>query len=317
MIALWLSLAAGGCAAGMQEPTCVVDGDCASGVCRPDGRCAPAASGDAAAPADAGPGPDADPPTDAGAADARDGLDGAVAPLDAGLCAPDRDGRIVRAEVPLAAGLRATFQVATDATVSTAGETRADGSRRWDFSGALPGDHATLVETLPLEGRWFAGSFPGATYAAELADASDLLGVFELTPAALLLRGVASPDDGPTRTLLTHDPPVTVLSFPVAEGGAWTTTSLVTGQNLGLLATWTERYDSTVDAHGELAAPFGTFGVLRVRTTLTRTVGVVPTVTRTHLFAAECFGTVAAIRSRDNETRDEFTTAAEIRRLAP
>lgn len=48
-----------------------------------------------------------------------------------------------------------------------------------------------------------------------------------------------------------------------------------------------------------------------------RTVGAVPTVTRTYAFVTECFGTVATVVSRPNELSDEFTATSEIRRLAP
>ncbi|MEO7094268.1 MAG: hypothetical protein ABI175_13515, partial [Polyangiales bacterium] len=82
-------------------------------------------------------------------------------------------------------------------------------------------------------------------------------------------------------------------------------------------AFYTESYDVKVDAKGKVVTPFGEFSVLRLRTVLTRTVGALPTVTRTYGFVAECFGTVATITSNSNEASAEFTTAAEIRRLAP
>jgi hypothetical protein len=108
-----------------------------------------------------------------------------------------------------------------------------------------------------------------------------------------------------------------MLRFPLAEGAAWTTEAAVTGVSLGLPATYGERYESAVDARGELVTPYGTFPVLRVRTTLTRTVGLVPTVTRSFAFVSECFGTVATVRSNPGEAALEFTQAAEVRRLAP
>jgi hypothetical protein len=179
------------------------------------------------------------------------------------------------------------------------------------------GDHDALVETLAPEGQWWAPRFPGATYAARLTDDSDLLGVFEVTDTALLLRGVVSPADGAGRTELTYDPAVEVLRFPLRSAATWTTTSTVSGVASGVPGAYTERYDSQVDASGELITPFATFPVLRVRVVLTRTVGLVVTTVRTFAFVTECFGTVASVRSRDNETSSEFTRAAEARRLAP
>jgi len=224
---------------------------------------------------------------------------------------------IERVEVPLAAGLNAKFLTSGAAAVSSAGTTQGDGSRVWDLSGALSGDHLVLVETQKLDGKWFAPKFPGATYAARLSESSELLGVFEVTDGALLLRGVASPADGLTRTELTYAPPVVVLKFPLSEGVTWTTSANVTGLAQGVMAAYTEKYESFVDAHGTLKAPFGDFPVLRTRVVLTRTVGVLTTVIRSYLFGAECFGTVASIVAKDNEPAAEISTAAEVRRLAP
>ena len=112
-------------------------------------------------------------------------------------------------------------------------------------------------------------------------------------------------------------PPITVLSFPLAEGKSWQTSSTVTGFAQGVIANYTEKYEYAIDAHGELVAPFGTFPVLRVRSTLTRTVGLVTSTLRSFLFPSECFGVVASIVSKTNEPSTEFTQAGEVRRLAP
>src|SRR6185369_4022284 len=124
------------------------------------------------------------------------------------VCSPNQDGSITRAEVPLGPGLHATFEVAENVPVDTAGAMQGDGSRAWDLSGALSGDHGELVETLPLTGQWFAADFPGASYASRLSDTSNLLGVFEINDTELLLRGVASPQPGVQQTKLTYNPPV-------------------------------------------------------------------------------------------------------------
>jgi hypothetical protein len=294
-----------------QVPECRVGADCASGVCRGNGTCAPPSDADARAE-------DALPPDDAAEALPED--DGGE-PEDDGAeaigCLPNDDGVIEREEVPLRAGVRATFLIGLDTPIDTAGTTEPDGTRAWDLSGPLAGDHSELVELLALADRWFAPDFPGATYAARLSDAEELLGVFEVATDALLLRGVVSPDDGVLRTNLTYDPPVTVLSFPLEVGDTWSTDSTVSGLASGVASFYREAYESQVDAAGTLETPYGSFDVLRVRVRLVRTVGVVPTVVRTFMFVSECFGTVAAITSRYNETEVEFTHAAEARRLAP
>ena len=306
----------GGCAAsGGAE--CSVGADCASGVCQSNGRCLPLAEDGGLPPADGAPSgdaasedaatPDAGPASDAGARDAGG----------AG-CVPNGDGVIRREEVPLMAGLRATFRVATDVTVDMAGEVLPGGRRRWDLSGPLEGDRDVLVDLRDPAGAWYAEDFPEATYVTELSATEELLGVFQVGGSALRLLGVVSPDDGFTRTRLENDPAVDVLAFPLEVGERWTSEPSVSGLALGAITAYSEDYVSEVDAAGELVTPFGTtFEVLRVRTELERTVGLLTTTVRTFAFVSECFGTVATVTSEDDEDQVEFSRAAEVRRLAP
>jgi hypothetical protein len=288
--------------------SCRVGADCASGMCSAEGVCV---DGPGAAPGSSG-GPDAD----AGA------LVDALAPDDGGNlavpgCVPNKDGTILRDEVPIKPGLRATFRFAENVDISTAGEPIANGRRKWDLSGALPNESNVLVETLALTDKWFAPSFQNASYGTQLRKSSDLIGVFETGPGSLSLRGVASPADGLFKTELTNDPPVSVLEFPLTLGKKWTTNTSVSGYAQGYIASYTEKYDSEVDAAGELVTPLGTFDVLRVRVVLTRTVGFLVTTVRTYAFITECFGNVASIASKDDETDVEFTRSVEVRRIAP
>ncbi len=307
-----------GCTPADPEVECQLDSDCASGVCLGNGQCAPATGGTGGSTnldaANDTPGQDVAQETseiDAGAdRDADD--DGSST-----VCQPNHDGVLTRDEVPLKAGLHATYKIATNVQWDTAGTPAAGGTRQWDLSGSFPGDHLSLVETIPLDGMWFAPDFPNATYAARLSDSEDLLGVFEITQDRLLLRGVASPDDGLTRTKLTYDPPALVLQFPFQQGSTWESTSTVSGVALGVWSYYTEKYASQVDASGSMKTPFGTFDVLRIRVVLTRTVGVVPMTIRQYSFATECFGTVATVASKDNESQIEFTQIKELKRLSP
>ena len=311
-----LGLAALGCnAASATADECSTGADCASGACN-DGQCVTASGGAAGAAGAASGG------GSAGAAGAPSGGSGGAGGSTTGgsgggVCAPNHDGVIERSETPLAAGLNAKFMVSGPAQVASAGVAQGDGSRVWDFSAALSGDHLVLVETQKLDGKWFAAKFPGASYAARMSESSDLLGVFEITQTSLLLRGVVSPTDGLTRTELSYAPPVVVLDFPLKEGKTWSTTSAVNGLAQGVLASYGEAYQSSVDAHGTLKAPFGEFPVLRTRVVLTRQLGLVTTVVRSYLFGAECFGTVASLLAKDNVTTTEVSEAAELRRLAP
>ncbi len=306
-----------GCAAGEAVGTpCEFGSECESGACK-DGVCVDA-SGSGGAATSSGPGTGGG---EAGSGGSGAGGSGAGASGGgSGLCSPNADGTVARDEVPLGPGLDAKFKVASDVTLSSAGELIA-GVRTWDFTASFPTDATELLETLPLSGTWYEAEFPGASYAARLSSDSDLLGIFEITSDALLLRGVVSPT-GPTDpaplTQLEYDPPAAFLSFPLSEGASWSTTSTVTGFASGVVAAYTETYASEVDASGSVLTPFSTFDALRVRIELTRSSGGVPILTQTSFaFVAECFGTVATLRSNPGETAAEFSDVAELQRLSP
>lgn len=283
----------GGCAdSGARE--CFEHAECASGLCSSDGTCAPVA--------------DADP----------DGPDaGSSGDADLAACRPDHDGVIARDEISVAPGRTATFRVATDTAINTAGQLQSGGDRVWNFAGAFSGDQDEMIVLVDPAAAWYADLFPTATYATRLSGAEDLLGVFELTDEALLLLGVVSPEAGPQRTELTYDPPAEVLRLPLSSTSAWQTDSTITGLAQGFSSFYSEKYDSQVDAIGELQTPYGNFPVQRVRTLLTRTIGAGVVTVRSFLFVSECFGTVASATSNQYEPEAEFTQAAELRRIAP
>jgi hypothetical protein len=234
-------------------------------------------------------------------------------------CIPNRDGTIERSEVFFQPGLRATFRTSGAASY----DTRGDGGTFWDFTGALAGDTGRLVETKPIAGEWFAADFPDAGYATELGQGTDLLGVFAATSDALYLQGVVSSTDGATSTRLRYAPWVKVLQFPLTNGAQWSTDTSVSGRYNGLvigfnLPVQNEAYSMQVDRAGTALTPFASFPVLRVRTTMVRSLSLLPPVTiRSFTWNTECFGTVATVTSENNETSAEFTDAAEVRRLSP
>jgi hypothetical protein len=292
-----------GCGETEATPSCRVGADCASGTCLDDGRCLPVTDGSSAGGGGEGK-----------SSATGSGSGGNIA------CTPNGDAVLERDEIVLGAGLSATFRVARDAKVDTKGTPLGDGRFAWDLAGTLVGDTDETITTATLEGAWYASAFPGASYAAPLTkDAwlGEVVGIFEARPDALLLRGVASVAGGPTATRVSHAPGATVLAFPLAVGAAWVSTSSVSGQALGLPTLYSETYDANVDRAGTLATPFGTFEVVRVRTTLTRLVGALPTVTRSFAFVSACYGAVATLTSMPGETGEEFTLAAEVRRIAP
>jgi len=287
-------LVAIGCGGTGSGPSCTEDADCPSRFCRADGTCAPVVD------ADAGPGADALPD----------------APSE--LCAPDHDGNVELAELPHTPGKMATYRVALDAAFDTAGTATTDGARRWDLTGQLANDVDRSLSLESPTGAWWSARFPDATYASLLAADADLLGVFRVEPAQLVLLGVVSPEAGTFRTELAYDPPAKILALPVTAGGAWSSTSTVSGTAQGAIVAYTERYSARVDQVGTMATPYGEFPVVRVATDLSRSsLGTPIGATRTFSWIAECFGPVATVRSQDFESETEFSDPAEVRRLAP
>jgi hypothetical protein len=311
---------------------CRVGADCASGICLRDGTCQPETTDGGTGGGTTGGGQGGGSAQGGGGGSATGGgtgggtSDGGV--TDAGVpdsgvpvgCLPNRDGRIDRNEVFFQPGLRATYRISGAATFDTRGT---DGG--WDFTGALNGDASRLVETRALAGQWFEADFPDAGYVTELGQGSDLLGVFSATSDALYLQGVVSPADGATSTRIRYSPWVKVLQFPLRSGDSWQTDSTVSGRYNGLvigIATplQDELYQMNVDRMGTATTPFASFDVLRVRTTMTRSFPftVFPNIViRSFSWNTECFGTVAAVTSTNNETSTDFTSAAEVRRLSP
>lgn len=327
-----LAFAVAACAAEKSTPvdTCQVGADCASGICGADSLCVPVEDARADGTSDVAQEASPDAPIDA-ADTATDGAPGDVktdTPVDtAGGCAPNADYVITPAELPLGPGLKATYRLAASTsgvTVDTAGVAQADGTRVWDYTGAITGDKNVLVETVSPTGAWWASAFPTASYAVFLATdatAGDLYAVFKIDAAALSLLGVVSPADGASSTKVTYATPIPVTKLPLQMGASWTATSSVSGTYAGIFTTYSETYDVKVDAKGKVKTPFGEFQVLRVSTLLSKTVGVSTTKTRTYGFMAECFGTVASVRSTTptfgSDPGENFASATEVRRLAP
>ncbi|MBX3231315.1 MAG: hypothetical protein KIT84_10260 [Labilithrix sp.] len=309
---------------------CRVGADCASGVCSADGRCVPVQDGGVF---DAGAPPADDDDDDDDEVIKRPSDDGGG--LTTRGCVANRDGVIAANEVPTRAGLHGIFRFATKALVSTEGTDIGGGKRRWDLSGKLNGDANVLIETLPLDDKWYGPKFPNGSYATPIGKSPDLLAVFAKSDdGSLTILGAVSSYDGAYRTELINDKAVEVLKFPLEKGKKWESSVInVTGvapyptaptSPSGPYA-YTDVYENEVDGEGELVAPLGTFDVLRVRILITRTFPAVPpavpteTVVKTRQFAfvTECYGNVAAVTSELNEPNVEFTNAAEVRRIAP
>lgn len=307
---------------GDDASSCVVGADCPSGMCGADGTCLPMEGGSSStsegSSSEGASSSSAQTTADSDSDSASGGADESTSggPGSSDCMPPNGDGIIERTELFFEPGLQVDFLAAQAVTFDTAGST-IDGETIWDMSVDFPGDHTSSGEFLSIEGQWFEPSFPGATYATRLSDSEDLLGVFQATDSALTLLGVVSPVDGLQRTELVYDPPITVLSFPLVEGKSWESDATVTGVALGVPSVYTESYENHIEASGTLRTAFGDYEVLRVGVVLTRTIGIVPTVLRSYAFVSECTGTVATVRSNDNEDSAEFTQVAELRRIDP
>lgn len=317
------------CSSG-EARNCRVNADCASGLCGADGTCVD--KPDTGAPQPIGTGiPEGDDDDDLGPPDSgRPADDGGG--YKAPGCIANNDGVITREEVPLQAGLHAIFRFASNVDIATQGEIQPDGKRKWDLTTSFSSDANVLIETKKLDGQWFAEEYKDATYFTPLGKSPDILAIFENASGSLVLKGaVSTASDGPTKTDLKNASTVRTLDF--GEGGlkvgkTWTDKTLVSGvsptppANPSAPIAYNDKYENTVDAEGEFLTPLGTFHVLRVRIDLTRTIpydgGELPAfTTRTYAFVTECFGNVGSIVSGFNEPQEEFTHAAEIRRIAP
>jgi hypothetical protein len=168
-----------------------------------------------------------------------------------------------------------------------------------------------------LDGKWFASSFPGATYATVADLQTGTLGIFRVTADALELLGFAS--ETPNQTLLVYDQAIASLKFPAAVGQSWVTSAhIVNGTLNGSPYAALDTYRITVDARGSAVLPFLSFAnTLRVHVDLTQTLPGGVSVTRIqYLFFHECYGELGRMVSIPNEPTESFTNAGEFRRLA-
>lgn len=233
-------------------------------------------------------------------------------------CRGNRDGVIDRAEVAFAPGVEVRYRInpaATLALVSPHGTERADGSRAWDFTD--PSGSLVTLSLLTTTSQWFASRFPGAQYAARLDPRSANLGVYRATDTSVDLMGVAgaAERDG---TLVHYDTPPSLLRFPLRVGDTWTATATTVDamvENTPVASR--DRYEITVDAHGEVRVPSLTFAdALRVRVELTQSFPAGPGRRQIqYLWMVECYGEVARMTSRDGEVDPDFRMASEFRRL--
>ena len=179
------------------------------------------------------------------------------------------------------------------------------------------GDGAVLLGPTRVGDLPDAGRFPGASFAVESAPGSGVFQLLSLDNQALWLFGIDSADG---QTVLPYDQPVALLRFPLAPGDAWRATGTVSdGTTAGLPYRGTDTYQVSDVATGALALPGVHFNqVHRVPTTITvaPAAGGDMVTRRQSSFYGECLGEVARATSSDGESSDDFTRAAELRRLS-
>jgi hypothetical protein len=240
-------------------------------------------------------------------------------------CLPNLDGRIDASELAPVLGVAASYRVSPPGetrAVDVVGTVDAQGVRRWRFDAVAPSDRTVALTASPLEGRWFASSFPHASFVAPLDAEATLLGVYSHDADALWLHGLASSEEKPKagKTLLVYDAPLAVYRFPLAVGTAYTSKGHVSGGTLrGLPYVGTDTYAVEDDATGALLLQDVVFTEAhRVRLTVTVAPSAgVTVVTRQTSFLFECFGEVARAVAATGEKNQDFTKATELRRYAP
>lgn len=247
-----------------------------------------------------------------------------VAPSQAPLpCEPNLDGRITPDELSAAVGIPVNL------LVSPAGETRTvdvvgtvddTGARRWDWSVDHADDQVATVSAGAPDAYWFSTAFPKAQFVAPMDAGGTLLAVYMKDTEALWLLGLASVKDAPAseKTLLVYENPVGLYRFPLQPGLEWVTVGKISNGTIrGLPYAGQDTYSVKVDAAGRLELPSFVFTqVLRARTHVTVSPAIgTPTSRRQVSFLFECFGEVARATSVPEESEDDFTRAAELRRL--
>lgn len=232
-------------------------------------------------------------------------------------CLPNNDGVIELSEVAFVTGVPIAYRINTPGTqvpIDVAGK-MVDGTREWDFSAR---DGVTFSVALQkVDTQWFAPLFPNASHAVPADTKGDLLQVVQLDGSKLLLLGVVSQQ--PDQTRLVYDAPVTFLRFPLRVGDEYTSTAKAPDGKLGGLPIATEdTYRVRIDAVGTVRLPFVRLSkTLRIRVDVTsKAVGGVQKTVKQVQWFHECYGEIARIVSRDDESQDDFKTATEFRRLS-
>jgi hypothetical protein len=239
-------------------------------------------------------------------------------------CVPNLDGKIDANELVPQIGIAATYLVSPagkERQVDVAGQTTPDGKLVWRFAVDYADDGVARLSAQRLEGKWYAASFAGLAdaFVTPIDAGGRTEGVYTHRPEGFFLHGVASASpDGPDKTLLVYTAPVILYKFPITVGASWTSTGEVkNGTFRGLPYAGRDTYEVKVDASGRLELPdFTLTQVLRVRTKVTVEPSAGQKTTQRQVsFLFECLGEATRATSKLDEPEENFTAAAELRRL--
>jgi len=238
-------------------------------------------------------------------------------------CVPNLDGRIEASELQAAIGVPASFLVSPakeKRSVDLKGTSDETGAPIWDFSPDFASDEQAILEASALTDKWYEASFPDGEFAAPADAAATIEGVYRHTEEALYLLGLASVAEEPKnqKTLLVYDAPIALYKFPIEPGKSWFESATVTnGIAFGLPYAGKDSYEVEVDVSGTMELfdyQFTQVHHVRLHVIQTPAVGAASS-TRQSQFLFECFGEVVRATSQPDEEDDNFTTAAEVRRL--
>lgn len=238
-------------------------------------------------------------------------------------CYPDLDGKITASELTETLGVSVSYLVNPPGTmpaVDIAGQINTAGERRWDFSRDAASDQIARLEADPVQGKWYASSFP----TGQFVTASDLGGsienIYRRDEDGFYLLGIASAEENPAegKTLIIYETPVALYLFPLEKGKTWV--SVGTTRNAmfyGIPYAGKDTYEVSVEDTGELLLPDLIFEqAMMVRTTVKVEPAVGQSVTQQQVgFLFECFGEVARATAPTGVTEPNFTNAVELRRL--
>jgi len=236
-------------------------------------------------------------------------------------CVPNLDGKIDSNELQPIFGVTANFLVSPQGktrTVDQVGAVR-DGKNLWAFNVDLPDDQVFKSTGTVLTGKWYEKHFPGLDHPVVLPldAAGNMEAVYTHNDKGLYLNGIASKTEA-VNTYLPYVNPVPIYRFPLTVGSGYIEGSDVKdGMFQGLPYAGHDTYDVRVDAAGEvILSDFSVQQALRVHTkaTIAPAAGIV-TVTRQTQFLFECIGEIVRLTSVPGEEDENFTNAAEVRRL--